>query len=120
MELRHEIFRNGSTAVVDDERRLIQRQLLDGETVIRRLEGQDRTGGNAVHERRSTSLLDERLNVFDFTLDCVRRRVAAVAAAPAIVGKHREVARQSSSQRSTGPRSSIAERAIHQYDRWSV
>jgi hypothetical protein len=37
-ELRQVVLRKRRTAVVDDERRLVQSQLLDGEAAIRRLE----------------------------------------------------------------------------------
>src|SRR5260221_13646035 len=38
VEPRQVVVRNGRTAVGDNERRLVQRKLLDGETAIRRLE----------------------------------------------------------------------------------
>lgn len=74
------------TAVVDDEWRLVQRELLDlvGELGCG-LEGKDRARGLALDKRRSTCFINTSLEIFDLALDRIWRRVFTVASAPAIV-----------------------------------
>ena len=67
--------------VVDDERRLVEREPRDRETRRGRAQGEHGARGMAEHERRPTRLLDQRRDVLDLPLDGVRLGVAALAAA---------------------------------------
>jgi hypothetical protein len=76
----HQVCRRSAT-LVENERRLPQRQLPDGEPARRGLEGQGRTGRGAVDERRLTGNVDYGTYVFDLALDGVRRCVSTGASA---------------------------------------
>jgi hypothetical protein len=71
--------------------RLVQHELVDGYAIGRRVEGEARAGGMAIHRRRPTSLDYESANVFDLALDRVRPGVATVAT---VVIQHGEMLRQ--------------------------
>ncbi len=56
------------TTVVNDKGWLVHRQLRDsGGKQARGLKGQDRAGGMAKDERRSPSLADQGIEIFDLT-----------------------------------------------------
>src|SRR5207302_2286194 len=80
VEMGHVILRQGRTAVINDEWRLVQCQLGDcGCQQACSLESKDRAGRVTKNERRSTSFGDYGLQIFDLALDRVGRGVAAVA-----------------------------------------
>src|SRR5918997_545529 len=69
----------------------------------------------AVHRRCTPGLVDEGADVFYLALDHVRRGVAAVAPAPAVVVEHGEMLRQLLGGRAH--QSPVAHRPAHQDDR---
>jgi len=86
VEVRHVVVRQRGAAAIDDERRLVQRQLRDpGRERVRRFERQDRAGGDAVDARRAIGLVDQGGDILDLPRDRVWCRVAAVAAPPAVI-----------------------------------
>src|SRR5262249_35440412 len=60
----------------------------------RRLESKRRAGGDTEHECLATRFVDERFDVFNFTLNRIRLCIRAVASSPTIIVKHAEVLRQ--------------------------
>src|SRR5258708_15811389 len=94
-------LRYRGTTIVNDERRLVQCQVCDprGEQAGC-LQGQDSAGGMTKDEGRSASLGDQRVEVFDLTLDCVGWRVPPLAAATPVGGDYGEVWRKA--RRETG------------------
>src|SRR5206468_2479205 len=111
--------RRRSRIAFGDEGWLPQRELRNprGE-LASRLKGEGRTGGRAIQERRSTSFVDEGIDILDLALDRVRRRVPTVAATPTVVIEHGEVWREK--RRHTGIRHPIDRPAAHQDDRRSL
>ena len=91
VELRHVVVRQRRTRVVDDERRLVDRELADREAPGSCVERQNSAGRTADDERWATGFGNHRVEVFDLALDRVGLRVPALAAAPSIVGDHREL-----------------------------
>ena len=71
--------------LVDDERRLVDRQLGDVQAVGRGLQGQDAAGRSAHDKRRSTRIGDQRGKVLDLAIHGIGQRVSAVAATTAVV-----------------------------------
>jgi hypothetical protein len=116
-QLRDDVGGNARPAVVNDERRLVQRQLGDAGAAACGLERERRPGRDAPHVRRSACLLDQRLEVFDLACDAVGRRVAALAAAAPVVRENRESLREERGKRSARPHSAMAECAVDQDQR---
>jgi hypothetical protein len=93
------ILRGRRPTVVNDKRGLVHRQLRDfGGKQARGLKGQDRAGGMAKDERRSPSLADQGIEIFDLALDRVRRCVPTLAPATPVIGEYREVRRKARRQ----------------------
>jgi hypothetical protein len=88
------VLRERRSTVVDEDVRLPDRDPVDGEPVCRRFEHQVPTGGLAVHSRLAATLADQCVQVFDFALDRVGRRVAALSPAAPVVAVDSEVLRQ--------------------------
>src|SRR6266446_266506 len=94
-EVSRATLRYRGTTIVNDERRLVQRQFCDpGGEQAGCLQGQDSAGGMTKDEGRSASFADQRVEVFDLTLDCVGWRVPALAATTPVVGVDGEVWRK--------------------------
>src|SRR5918998_5549946 len=72
----------------------------------------------AVHRRPPSGLVDEGADVFYLALDRVRRGVAAVAPAPAVVVEHSEMLRQLLGGRAH--QSPVAHRPAHHDDRRTI
>ena len=115
----HVVLRQERSAVIDDERRLVQRELPDpvGKRASR-LEREDGAGGMTEHEGLPARRDDQGFDVLDLAFDRVRRRVAAVAPAPAVVGDHGEARCELSGQLRGGR--TIGQRAADQDERRSV
>src|SRR5205807_2229568 len=89
------VVRQGRTAVINDEGRLVECQHPDfGGELAGRFECEGRTGGEAVEEGRSAGFVDEGFDIFDLTLHGIRWSVAAIAFAAAVVVEDGEVLRQ--------------------------
>src|SRR6185437_12778962 len=88
------VGRQRRAAVVDHERRLEQREPRDRQPGRGGIQGQDRAGGEAADERRLAGLVDQGGDVLDLALHRVRGSVAALPAAPAVVGVRPEVVPQ--------------------------
>jgi hypothetical protein len=86
-----EVHRRPPVPLVDHERRLEHRHLLDADPAGRCLQREDRARGAAEQERRAAALLDQRLDVLAFALDRVGGRVTARPAAPPVVVDDRVV-----------------------------
>src|SRR5262249_32586145 len=104
-------------AVVDDERRLVERELLDRETVGSCAERKVAAGGHP-KDGRGAPGRDQRTEVLDLPLDSVGRRVAAVAAAATVVvvdGKR--VGKQLRELRRARIEGAMLEGTSHQHER---
>src|SRR5262249_19985498 len=74
-------------------------------------------GRDSIDERRAARFVDERFQILDLALDGIRRLIAAVAPAPAVVAKHGEAVRQLGRQRFARSESAMAKGAVHQDER---
>src|SRR5260370_1769069 len=108
------------TGVVHDERRLVQRQLLDATEAIRRFQCKNCAGGHAPDKRRPTRFAQERWDVFALALHGIGRPTTTAASTSTVVGEDGEVLCQELSQLPTLTHTSVAERAIDQNHRRSV
>ena len=77
--------RQRRTPAIDDEWRLVQHQLGDGQTVGCGVEGKHCARRPAHDERRSAGLADESVEILDLALHCVLRRIVAVASPSTVV-----------------------------------
>ncbi len=117
-ELTGKVPRRPWNIVADDERWFVQGQFRDVEPTSCSLECEDRTRRIAEHERRSARFANERIEILDFALHCVRLSISTRTAAPPIVVQHLQLQLQGFSQRRT--RRSLVEGPYHENDRWTL
>src|SRR5262249_54985621 len=116
-ELRDDVGGNARAAVVDDERRFVERQLRDLAALARRFERERRPRGDPPQVNGSAGSVDQRLQVFDLALDGIRLRVFAFAAATSVVRVHGDVLREQPRERRAWAHRAIAEGTVDQ-DQW--
>ena len=102
---------------VDDEGRLVQRELADAADAVRGLERERGAGGDAIDIGGAARFPDQRFDVFHLALDRVRRGIAALAAAAPIVGEHGEMLREQRRKLRRRAERAVAERAVDQDQR---
>jgi hypothetical protein len=107
----------GPSGLIEDVRRLVERQLPYRQAAGRRGEGERRPTGVPVQVRRPARLLEHRSDVLDLAFHGVRRGVAAVAAPASIDVEDREVGGQKLGERSV--RASIHRCAGDERHRWT-
>src|SRR2546425_2225344 len=121
LEPAHVVRGDRRTAVVDDERRLVQSQLRDGRPLSGRVEHKGRSRGHGDDECRSTNFGDQCVEIFYLARGRVWWRVTALATAATVIRDDGEVG--SEERRELSPRGierPMRERTIHGDDRLPV
>src|SRR5262249_47511914 len=116
-ELRDDVGGDAGAAVVDDERRLVQRQLRDLAAFPRRFERERRSRGDPPDEGGSACGGGQRPPGFDLSLDGIRPPVLALAAAATVVGEDGEVLREQPRERRAWAHRAVAEGTVDQDQR---
>jgi hypothetical protein len=97
---------------VDDIRRLVHGQLVDGQALLDRLEGEHRARVVPENARLPARVADHRGEVFDLAIDRAGGAVPAVAAAAPVVGHRGEV--RGEHRRQPGDAGPVVERTADQ------
>jgi hypothetical protein len=103
-------------AVVDDEWRLVERELGERHAALGRLQREDGAGGDPVGARRAARFGDEGCEVLDLALDGVATAVAALPAPAAVVRERGEALGQHGRERLVWPGRAVGQRAVDEDD----